>query len=382
MKVLISGGGIAGITMAIALQKKGFETEIFESAPVIGPVGAGLALGANAVKVIKLLGMYEELPRLASRMKTGLILDQHGKLITSTGEQQLGNGLTTATFAIHRADLHTLLLKHYEGRIHTGDRAVAYEEKDGKIILTLRDGTKTEGDFLVAADGIHSLLRKQVLPESRLRFTGFGCWRGVIPQLPEGIDPQQFSETWGIKGRFGIVPIGGNRVYWFATAPAETDNEMMRAMTVSDLRGHFSGYHEDVQKVLAAAEGEPLIYSDLIDLEPITNFAFGRMALAGDAAHATTPNLGQGACQAMEDALVFANCLSENPTAEGIKRYSELRLPRTTKVVNTSWKMGKIAENGSPLMSSLRNGMLRMLPRKMSEKQVRFLYDVRFPGWE
>lgn len=382
MKVLISGGGPAGLTMAIALQKKGFETEVFEAAPVLGPVGAGLAVGANAVKVIRLLGLYDEFMKTGRRMKAAKILDHHGNVITATDERALGDGIDTATFTVHRADLHALLLSHCNGNVHTGKRGVSFEEKNDRIVLHLSDGTTAEGDFLVAADGIHSPLRQQVLPQSRLRYSGLSCWRGVTDHLPEGVDADSFTETWGPVGRFGIVPVGGNRVYWFATTSSAENDPAMRAKTVKDLQQHFLGYHANVQRVLKAAENQPLLYAGLSDLAPITNFAYGRLALAGDAAHATTPNLGQGACQAMEDALVLAQCLSENPSAEGLRRYSEMRVPRTTRIVNTSWRMGKMAEASSPVMRGLRNFLIRITPASVAEKQLRYIVDVKFAGWE
>jgi 2-polyprenyl-6-methoxyphenol hydroxylase-like FAD-dependent oxidoreductase len=382
MKVLISGGGPAGLTMAIALEKKGFQTEIFESAPVLGPVGAGLAIGANAVKVIKLLGMYDDFMKTGRRMKHAQVLDYRGRVITETDEKALGDGLTTATFTIHRADLHQLLMNHCKGRVHTASRGVFFEEKGDRIVLHLADGSSAEGDFLVAADGIHSPLRKQVLPASRLRYSGLSCWRGVTGTIPEGIAADRFTETWGPKGRFGIVPIGGDRLYWFATAHSAEQDPQMRAMNVKGLQQHFTAYHGQVQRVLRAAESAPVLYNTLSDLEPVSNFAFGRMALSGDAAHATTPNLGQGACQAMEDALVLAQCLSEDPSPAGIRKYSMLRVPRTTKIVSLSWRMGKLAESQSPVLSSLRNFALRMIPASMAEKQLKQVVDVKFPSWE
>lgn len=382
MKVLVSGGGIAGLTTAIALQKKGFETEVFEASPEIKPVGAGIVLGANAVKVVRLLGMYTDLVRLGRQMKHGFVLDQKGKLISETGNVLLADGEKPPTFTIHRADLHAMLLQHYTGKVHTGSRGISFTETENKIQLKLENGETIEGDFLVGADGIHSPLRNQVLPASKERYCGLGCWRGVTHAIPEGVNPDEFSETWGIHGRFGIVPIGGNRIYWFATVPAPRNDQRLRGFSLEEIKKHYESYHPNVKRVLEATDASKTIYSDLIDLEPIGGFSFGRMALAGDAAHATTPNLGQGACQAMEDALVLSHCLNENPAAEGLRRYSEIRLPRTTKVVNRSWNFGRIAENRSPFWSVVRNAMIRMVPGSASEKQIRFLFDVHFPGWE
>lgn len=381
MKVLISGGGIAGLTMGIALRKKGFETEIFESSPVLGPVGAGIAIGANAVKVLRLLGMEEEFRGLANKMEKAAILDRKGKEIMETISIRLKDGRQAEVFAVHRADLHELLHRHYTGELHTGSKGISREEKNGKVILHLGDGRKAEGDFLVAADGIHSPLRHAVLPGSRLRYSGLGCWRGVTDHIPPGIAKGLLSETWGPKGRFGIVPVGGNRVYWFATCPARQGDEKMKSMKAIDLKEYYAGYHSNVHKILDAALQLPVLYNELSDLEPIGNFAFGRMALAGDAAHATTPNLGQGACQAMEDALVLSHCLAEQPDEEGLRSYSALRLPRTTTVVNRSWSFGRIAENTSPVLSGIRNAVFRMVPPKWGEKQMRFLFDIDFPGW-
>jgi 2-polyprenyl-6-methoxyphenol hydroxylase-like FAD-dependent oxidoreductase len=187
------------------------------------------------------------------------------------------------------------------------------------------------------------------------------------------------TETWGPKGRFGIVPLAGNQVYFFACVNAPFNDARMKNFTVADLSAQFQGYHQPISAILENTRNEDLLWNDIVDLNPLERYAYDRMVFVGDAAHATTPNLGQGACQAIEDALVLASVAEKNiRPAEAFKVFDMLRKERTHYVVKRSWTMGKVAQWTQPLLAGLRNTALRMVPAEATEKQMGFLYDVAF----
>jgi 2-polyprenyl-6-methoxyphenol hydroxylase-like FAD-dependent oxidoreductase len=241
------------------------------------------------------------------------------------------------------------------------------------------DGTEATGDYLVAADGIHSTIRRQLLPESIPRYAGYTCWRTVIDGWPAGFDGERATETWGHRGRIGIVPLTNNRIYVFICKKAPARSTQMREYGAADLQALFQDCHAPVPQVLAAAGIHPLLRNDILDLDPLRQFAFGRVVLTGDAAHATTPNLGQGACQAIEDALVLANCLEKYPDGEAAFRvFEQKRLARTGEIIRTSRQIGQLAQLENKFLATLRNAAMRWVPASVNEKRLEFLYRTEF----
>ena len=376
--VTIIGGGIAGLTTAIALAQKGIQTTIFEAAPEVKPVGAGIVLAANAMLAYRKLGMDKDIVPLGKQLSGFDILSSNGKMITRADTTFLSVDNAPDNFTIHRAVLHKALLsKIPPSSIHTNKRLASFEQREKEIVLHFEDGTTHATNYLVAADGIHSPVRRQLLPSSTARYAGYTCWRAVIDTTE--FNDARSSETWGKEGRFGIAPLAGNKVYWFACINAPQNDEKMRAFKAADLQRNFAGYHADVEKLLAQTTDEALIWSDIIDIRPLQHFAFGNIVLVGDAAHATTPNMGQGACQGIEDAIVLADELSKQSTAQAaFLAYEKRRLARTRYVTNTSWVLGRMAQMENGLLCRMRNTIMRSLPEKFKQTQVRKVLKVDF----
>ncbi|CAN5412022.1 hypothetical protein BH23BAC3_BH23BAC3_21820 [soil metagenome] len=175
------------------------------------------------------------------------------------------------------------------------------------------------------------------------------------------------------------MPLANNKLYWFACINADANGLKFKNYTSKDLLNHFIGFHDPVPAILKATKDEDLIWNDIIDLKPIDHYAFGNIVLIGDSAHATTPNMGQGACQAIEDAIILADEMAKNISIEtGFKNFEKRRLNRTHNITNTSWKIGKIAQLEHPFLIALRNFAFRKLPSGIQEKQIEQLYEVDF----
>lgn len=380
-EIAIIGGGIGGLTLAIALQRKGFNPTIYEQAPELKMIGAGLGLSGNAIKAFSEIGIENAVLKAGSVLKRMAIKDMHGQVLNETNSERISEKYGIANnFSIHRADLHEALLEQTDKRkLVLSKTCIAFEQTATKIKLTFQDGTIATTDYVIACDGINSIFRKKLLPSAVPRYSGYTCWRAVIEYAPPGFDRDQTSETWGPGARFGIVPLNRNRLYWFATLNAKAKDEKLKTYTTKDILKQFQDFHHPIPEIIKHTKEEQLIWADINDLAPIKQFAFNNILLLGDAAHATTPNMGQGACMAIEDAATLANCMKNYGAIEEAFRQFELRrIGRTTKIVNTSWRLGKVAQLENPLLMRLRNIAIRSTPPRMAERQIKFLQDISF----
>lgn len=374
----IIGGGIAGLSAAIALKRIGIEAKVIEASNQFKPVGSGLSLAANAMQALQHLQIADDVIKKGRELKAFTIYNEQGKIINRTNTDPENSKWGISNFTIHRADLHEVLLSHLNMKnIITGKRSVTMEETANGHRIFFEDESFIETKYLIIADGIHSPLRKKLLPGAKLRYAGYTCWRGIADNTK--LQLEETSETWSINGRFGIVPLKNNQVYWFACKASTPANEVFKKYSVHDLSANFKNYHDPVPAILKATKQEDLIWNDIYDLEPIDRYAFGNAVLIGDAAHATTPNMGQGACMAIEDAVVLANCLKQNSlVTEAFQSFERKRLKRTQNIVGQSWRLGKMAQTENHLFGMMRNQLFRMLPESVYQKQLDKLYTVQF----
>ncbi|MFL0361776.1 FAD-dependent monooxygenase [Pseudobacillus sp. 179-B 2D1 NHS] len=245
--------------------------------------------------------------------------------------------------------------------------------------MRLEDGNAIEGDALIAADGIHSVVRKKSLSTINPRYSGYTCWRAVVKPPKEFVIPGEFTETWGSKGRFGMAPLTNNQIYWFACINAPFQSKDMSAFTTNELSHAFQDYHFPVPELIKWTGDEKLIWNDIIDLKPTNRFALDKILLIGDAAHATTPNIGQGAGQAIEDAIILSKILKyKKCREEAFLEFENLRMPKTKKVINLSWRIGKVAQLDNPFQIKIRNAIMRRLPAKIQENQLESVFHTDF----
>ena len=377
---IISGGGIAGLTAAIALQKEGYRIKVLERIKELKEVGAGLGLGANAWKGLARLGITKDLEMTCNLIKSTKLLDQKGDLLSKMDIDRLNEKYGVAYFTVHRAELQKALVHNLQpGTLEFGKRMVHFEQNENGVTVYLEDGNMVKGDALIAADGIHSTIRKKCLPNIKPRYSGYTCWRAVVNVQKEMFFPEEFTETWGIKGRVGIVPLSNNQIYWFACVNAPLQSKHMSVFTTNDLFQLFQDYHSPIPEMIKLTKDENLIWNDIIDLKPIDRFAFNKILLIGDAAHATTPNLGQGAGQAIEDAIILSQVLeNKRNIEEAFVAFEKIRIPKTKRIVDLSWRIGKAAQIDNRLLISLRNSVMRMLPSKIQENQLESVFHTDF----
>jgi 2-polyprenyl-6-methoxyphenol hydroxylase-like FAD-dependent oxidoreductase len=378
MNIVILGAGIGGLTTAIALKKQGLPVVVYEAAPEIRAVGAGLVLAANAIKAFRKLEIDQAVMAEGRLLDAFSIKDEKGKVITHTDSLAASEKYGADNFTIHRANLHQVLMSFLSPEeVQTNKGCTGFERKEGGLLLHFSDGSSSRADYLIGADGIHSAVRQQLVPGSRARYAGYTCWRAVIDNPSP--DLHETTETWGPRGRFGIAPLAHGQLYWFACVQAPENDAHRRHYTVTDLLDQFGGYHDPIPTILEATKNEDLIWNDIADLAPLPRYAYGNILLIGDAGHATTPNLGQGACQAVEDAVILAGEIEKaGSLPAAFQAFEKKRLARTHYVINQSRRLGAVAQVQHKWVGALRNTLIRLLPDYVRERQLDKILRVDF----
>jgi 2-polyprenyl-6-methoxyphenol hydroxylase-like FAD-dependent oxidoreductase len=342
--------------------------------------GAGIWLGGNAMNALEALGVGAIIKQKSNRLSKVFIKTQSGKVLQTVDCDILEKKYGNATYGIHRATLQLTLAAHIKQTINTGHRLSSIRYVNDKVEAVFENGNVAIGDIIVGADGIRSSVREQYVTKSNYRYSGQTCWRAIIDtQLP----PDEYSvgaEVWGNKGglRASYTQLGGNQVYFWTTMKMAAGVKVNNADALSLIQKELSPFSGYMQQIIRMIQPERLIHSDLFDMQPIKKWYHNRIVLLGDAAHATTPNLGQGASQAIEDAWVLADSLSKYDYANAFVYYQQKRIQRATKVVDTSYRLAQLTNLGGPIFSTIKSALLTLTPDTLARKQFDFLYNVTF----
>lgn len=338
MKAIVIGGGIGGMCAAIALRRFGIETAVYEAVKEIKPVGAAISIWPNGVKCLNWLGMKEPLRALGGPMHYMAYHDYlHGQTMTRFSINPLIESVGERPYPVARAELQAMLLDTY-GRdaVQFGKRVTHIEESAAGVTAWFDDGTEAHGDLLIAADGTHSVIRQHVLGyRTERRYAGYVNWNGLV-EIDSSIAPaDQWTTFVGEGKRVSLMPVSGNRFYFFFDVPLPTGLKEDRSTVRDDLQRYFAGWAAPVQKLIASINPETTNRIEIHDIEPFMQLVKGRVALLGDAGHSTTPDIGQGGCAAMEDAIVLATALQTNSLGieDALLRYQEKRAWRVKDLV-------------------------------------------------
>lgn len=357
--VSIIGGGIGGLTAAVALQRQGIQVTVFERNLELREIGAGLTLWANGVQVLRHLGLADALTAVSARLTHFECWSWRGKRLGSMRLDTIEQLVGASSLGIHRADLLRLLAGAVDrGSIHVQAHCVGFSEEQEHVIAHFADGQQQQADLLIGADGLYSVIREQLLCQRPPRYSGYTCWRGVALFEERHVSPGISSETWGRGRRFGMLPIGNGRVFWYATLNYPAGEQDLVGAWKSRLSRLFGGWREPIGRLIEATDEKAILRNDLFDRRPVRHWGSGRVTLLGDAAHPSTPNLGQGACQALEDALVLAGCLAnQREPVASLRAYEARRRKRSAAIIKQSALFGKIGQWEQPLLCSLRDGL-------------------------
>lgn len=377
-KAVVIGGGIGGLTAAIALQQRGVEAHVYESAPEIHAVGAGIWVAPNALTVFQRLGFLGEIISGGFDIKSSCITDTTGRMLQSFSPAEM-SASRLPLVPIHRAVLQERLIAHLKpNTLHLGKRCVGIEQHESGVTARFEDGSMVTGDLLIGADGIRSVVRTDLFGEADYRYSGQTCWRGIVNfTMPE---PSAATEMWSTKPgvRLGYSHVNAKQVYFYATACAPHGGKDTPGTIRQRLAELYSDFPLYLREMLAAADESKIIRNDIWDFAPISSWHKGRVVLIGDAAHATTPNMGQGGCQAIEDGYALAEALSlETSLDAAFKHYEASRMKKAHFVVNTSYRIGKITNWGGT-KARLRNIAVSLAPKAAAKRQFNYLFNLEF----
>ena len=375
MRGIIIGGGIGGLCAAGSLQRVGIDVRVYEVAPALKPIGAGIAMAPNAMRVFENLGIADAVKACGVSLKRFVVGDLRGRVLQEMEGRVIESRFGHPIIAIHRAHLHRILLEKLEGDVvRFGRRCVACHQTAEWVVAAFEDGSEESGDFLVGADGLRSSVREALFPSARLRYSGQTCWRGVSTALlPSGLADTS-TELWGCGLRVGFLPIGGGKVYWFATA-----NRDAGGVDEGDLRAKllelFRGFAEPVPSIIEQSPQSAIVRHDLYDLRPMSVWSSGRTTLVGDAAHAPTPNLGQGGAQAVEDAWVLADEMGRvDDPAVAFRQYELRRKRKANRIIRESRRFGWVAAMDHPALCTVRNMLVRWTPEFVSRQHIVWVF--------
>ncbi len=378
-KVIVIGAGVGGLCTAIALQQCGFDVKVYEKVKKLGEVGAGLTLWSNALHVLRTLGVADAVIAAGSKLQRSQIRADNGETLFDARTDEMEPTYGEPVVAIHRAALHEILINALKPDTLRLDMTCAkFEQDENKVTVYFENGESDSADILIGTDGIHSVVRKQMFPEIELRYSGYTAWRGVVETENEAALGLT-SESWGRGTRFGIVRVDAKRVYWFATRNQSMGEKATGKQKKSKLLGIFNKWHRPIDHLLESTPAEIILQNDICDIAPFASWTKGRVTLLGDAAHPTTPNMGQGACMAMESAYVLARALGEESDyRSALKRYENERHERTAWITNTSWTIGRGGQVENPLLVGLRNFIVKIMPAGAMQKNLHQAagYDV------
>ena len=344
-KILIAGGGLCGLTTALALLQRGFDVRVFEQASELREVGAGVQLGANGTHILLALGLGQAMQRI--------ICEPAGKEVRlwTTGQSWRVFDLGVESvqrygapyWMVHRGDFHAALLTAVRAAapdiIDAGTPCSGFEQTEHGVTLRLADERCIDGDVLLAADGVHSVIRRQMFGEGRPRFAGIMAWRGLVPIecLPLRMRHPVGTNWIGHGGHVVTYPLRRGEILNFVGV-VERDDWLVESWTTAGTREEcardLAPWHDDIHTIIRNID-IPYKWA-LLGRDPLPHFAQGRVCLIGDAAHPTLPFLAQGANMALEDALIVARCLERFPAAEALRRFEAARLERTAAIVRGS----------------------------------------------
>lgn len=383
MDFIIAGSGIGGLSCANALVRGGHNVCIVERTPELKPVGAGISLQPNAMQAIKFLELDEQVRAVSWPADLAKVLSSSGKVLKTFDFSGYESEYESLPMTVYRGDLIRALADGLNGcegksKLVLDQAIVSFEESGKGVTVRTSMGSEFSGDALIAADGIHSAVREQLWGEQTIRYSGYTCWRGIVdnPKLVENVDTM--TEVWGRGARFGFMRCNERQVYWFATEDRKQRSDHLPKNPA--WKSQFQSWPDPIPNLLESTSDELIVHNDLIDLKPMTKWSRGRITLLGDAAHAMTPNFGQGGAQAIEDAVCLALAIKKSDDIDSAFRlYESLRIPRTIEIVNGAWSFGKIAQGSTWIKRFLRNQVMTKLPKRFVDKQLSRQFD--FNGW-
>ncbi|HHP7229410.1 MAG TPA: FAD-dependent urate hydroxylase HpxO [Xenococcaceae cyanobacterium] len=337
LKAIIIGSGMAGLAAGISLRQAGYDVEIYEKTRQLRPAGAGISLWSNGIKVLNRLGLGKKVAAIGGQMNRMEYRTHHGEVLNEINLLPLVEQVGQKPYPVSRTDLQNMMLEAFgKEDVRLGMRCVSVEQDAKSATAIFEDGTTATGDVLIGADGIHSVVRTYLLGEKVTpRYAGYVNWNGLVEASSDLAENDVWVIYVGEGKRASMMPVGDNRFYFFFGCPKPQGTKVAPKDIRTELSETFAGWAQPVQNLIQKLDPEQVNRLEISDIDPLPHLVKGRIALVGDSGHATTPTLGQGGCQAMEDAEILCRYLvtTNISVPDALKRYETERKERVAKLV-------------------------------------------------
>lgn len=374
LRALIIGAGVGGLATAVALRRAGVEAAIFERGRTLEQiqVGGGFYLQHNAIAALRQLDLADQVCAAGKRIAHNEFRTWRGRNLGYWPAAELEREAGAPAIGINRMDLHPVLAGAVDATIiHLGRECTGFRQDAEGVTARFADGGEERGDLLIAADGINSAIRTQLHGKSAPRYAGYTLWQGIVDLAPPVVPDDTFRELWGRGERFTFYPVRQG-LYWAAIHNAREGGTTAAGEKRAALLARFRHWETPTATILEHAAEETISRLDVRDRAPLKHWGEGRVTLLGDAAHAMTFNLGQGACQSIEDAVALGKCLAprgDRDVAAALRAYEARRIGRTTSMVNLARQMGRIGQMENPALCAVRNGILQVFYKTLAWRQ-------------
>jgi 2-polyprenyl-6-methoxyphenol hydroxylase-like FAD-dependent oxidoreductase len=375
-RVVVVGGGVGGLTSALGLQRAGVEVEVHERYPHVAARASGFTLWSYAMRELLELGL-DAPERIGSPIEVTEVRNQHGRLIEEMPVGEVSRLLGAPSCDVRRPDMQTALIDLLgEDAVRMGSEVVGVEQDDASATVLLADGSRSSGDLVIGADGVHSIVRDHVAGTSKLNYSGYSGWGGILDGFEhELLLPKRHVEVWATGSKGGIADVGNGQVRWYVVHKAPAGGRDLPVVK-SELLDHISGWHELLRAAVEAAAPESIVQTEAWDLDPLDTWVDGRVVLLGDSAHATTPFASMGACMTIQDSRALIDRLaSDAPYEEALGTYQNARKEHDESIVRRSRRMGKLSMLSSPILGWLRDEAFTHMPedkmRAVTEEMAR-----------
>lgn len=370
MKVAIIGGGIGGLSAALCLSGYGIEVKVYEQSSSLRQDGAGVVLWNHATLVLRSLGLETDLLSLGCVLNRGDVRNQSGSELASFSLSALSKDTQkTPVLGIRRSALLKLLSKHLSPDVISYNKKVTnFEQTTKGVNIFFQDTSLERADIVIGVDGIHSSIRK-ILHQEKPRYAGYVGYQGIASLDTSILGHGVANWFMGRGSQFGIIPVGSKDVYWFGTinCPEKAIPSLVNSKKV--LRSNFSAWAKPILELVDSLEQDQIVQTPIYDYPPRLEWGRGRVTLLGDAAHATTPTFGHGACLAIESAAVLSAALGQKnldtePLVKALRTYEKNRQFKTRGIINHSWLLGRILQSKNRILEQLMNGILFLAPNQ------------------
>lgn len=361
MEALIVGAGIGGLATGIALRQAGLDLQVFERSTDLREIGAGLMIWPNGTRSLQALGVEAE----ALTVQRISLCSWRGRLLMEAPVDAISERYGSEVAFVHRADLQAALSRAF-GRdgLRLGSEVTGFAQEPDQVKLTLRDGNVASGDFLVGADGLRSVVRRQLFGDQDPIYLGSTVWRGIVASEGIALERGRGINWVGRGSEFLAFYLAGDRIYWACVTKEPQGEKPGPGGNKQDVLARFGGWVEPVPTMIAGTPDTAILRNDMYDRPPARHWSRGRVTLVGDAAHPMTPNQGQGACQALEDAVALGESLRRtSDLTEAFELYERRRLRRANRAVRMSRQASRGVQIENPLLTAIRDGLPRLLPR-------------------